>query len=198
MSTYINYKDRMTYSECDRIIGRPTYENIRKLEHQLIANAACTSTSLGGGAHRYLGLAKSPTAYALVSATLFVRPPYPPPLVANDTGPQIAAAERAHKEAVRLCTECEAIERIMKQQIINAIDQQYLRAILNSVTRDITLHVHEVLDHLYCTYENITPQSLQHKEFEVKTWFTIHRTLLIMSLTKLKRSQNLQHTRRYR
>jgi hypothetical protein len=56
----------------------------------------------------------------------------------------------------------------MKQQIINAIDQQYLCAIINSVTRDITLHVHEVFEHLYRTYGNITPQSLQQKEFEVK------------------------------
>ena len=94
MSTYINYKDRMTYSECDRIIGKPTYESIRRLGHQLIANAACTSTTLGGGSHRYLGLVKSPTAYALVSATPFVRPAHPPPLVAGGTASQVADRKR--------------------------------------------------------------------------------------------------------
>ena len=168
MSTYINFKDRMTYAECDRIIGKPTYESIRRLEHQLIANAACSSTSLGGGAHRYLGLIKSPTAYALVSATPFVRPTHPGPPIAGGTAPQIAARTAARREAIRIFTECEAIERIMKQQIINAIDQQYLRAIINSVTRDITLHLYEVFEHLYRTYGNVTPQSLQQREFETR------------------------------
>ena len=84
--TTINYKEKMTHTECDRIIGKPTYDTILNLENQIIAKTNCTSTSLGGGAHRYLGLAKSPTQYALISATAFVRPPHPGVLTITPDG----------------------------------------------------------------------------------------------------------------
>ena len=152
MSSIINYKDRMIHTDCDRLIGKPTYDTIRNLEYQIIANSTCATTVLGGGAHRYLGLVKTPTQYALISATAFVRPAHPGPSVAHaGTAAQIAAAERTDKENLRLYLECESIERTLKQQIISAIDRQYLRAIINTTTQDIQLRVDEIFQYLYRT-----------------------------------------------
>ena len=151
MSTHqnINYKDKMTHSECDRIIGKPTYETIQSLEYSIIANAACVPTSLGGGTHRYLGLVKNPTQYALISQTPFTRPVNPGPLVITPgTAPQMEQQNKTHQESIRLYNECDNIERTLKQQIINAIDKVYLRAIINITTQSIQLHVHEIFEYL--------------------------------------------------
>ena len=99
--TTINYKDKMTHSECDKIIGKPTYDTLLNLENQIIANTNCTSTPLGGGAHRYLGLAKSPTQYALISETAFIRPLHPGIFTPTPLGTaaQIETEKGVHKEA---------------------------------------------------------------------------------------------------
>ena len=166
----INYKDKMTHPECDRIIGKPTYETIQSLEYSIIANASCVPTALGGGAHRYLGLVKNPTQYALISPTAFIRPVHPGVLVIiPGTAPQMAQQSKTHQEALRLFNECDNIERTLKQQIVNAIDKVYLRAIINITTQSIQLHVHEIFEYLYRTYGNVTPQKLYAKESEVKS-----------------------------
>ena len=135
MHPIINYKDRMVYPECDRIIGTPTYDTIRKLEHQLIANSTCATTILGGGNHRYLGLIKTPEQYAIITSNPFIRPPHPGPITSNNgTTAQISSAERSYTESLRLYTKCEKIERVLKQQIMSSIDIQYLCTILNSTT----------------------------------------------------------------
>ena len=140
-----------------------------RLYKKIIAYTNCATTSLGGGNHRYLGLAKHPTQYALISGFPFVRPDHPAPLVFNGgTAAQLAAQESIHKEAVRLHNECESIERILKQQIVNVIEKQFLQAIINSTTRDIQLHLHEIFEYLYRTYGHVTPQVLQDRESEVK------------------------------
>mmetsp|Transcript_6273 Transcript_6273/g.9112 ORF Transcript_6273/g.9112 Transcript_6273/m.9112 type:complete len:87 (+) Transcript_6273:404-664(+) len=81
----------MKHQELTPIIGKPTYNSIRKIEREVIANTQCATTTLGGGNHRYLGLAKNPTAYALLSNTPFVKPTNPGQFTPseNTTGPQI-------------------------------------------------------------------------------------------------------------
>ena len=88
----------MTNPECDRIIGRPTYETIKHLENQIIGNTMCTTTTLGGGNHRFLGLGKTLDQYALISPVAFTRPNRPGALIlaAGLTGPQIAAETRTY------------------------------------------------------------------------------------------------------
>ena len=159
----------MTHTECDRIIGKPTYETIQALEHQIIANTACIATSLGGGAHRYLGLVKNPVQYALISQTPFTRPVHPGIIIITPgTAAQIAQENKTHDEQIRLFNECDTIERTLKQQVVNAIDNLYLRAIINTTTQAIQLHLHEIFDYLYRTYGNVTPQKLHARDTEVK------------------------------
>ena len=50
-----------------------------------------------------------------VAPGLFVPP-------ANGTGPQIAAAQAVHDEALRLFNECTMVEKILITQMRNAID----------------------------------------------------------------------------
>ena len=49
------------------IHGEPNFESIRTLQRELIINAQCVHSDLGGGAHGHLGLVISPEEYALHS-----------------------------------------------------------------------------------------------------------------------------------
>ena len=156
----VDWKSKMTHSDCDKIIGRPTFETIKTLENQIISNCTVTNTPLGGGNFRFLGLVKSPAAYALLSPIPFVRPPPPPPLVIplGADAAAIRVATEQHAQACKTWADCDEIERVLKKQIMNAIDKQYIKAIIHNTTQDIQLQVHEIFKHLYNAYGQVTAQ----------------------------------------
>ena len=43
-----------------RIHGEPTFESIKRLHKEVMANAQTVHSDLGGGVHRHLGLTLSP------------------------------------------------------------------------------------------------------------------------------------------
>src|SRR5688500_7301577 len=84
-----------------RVHGKPTFETLKVLLDELKANASSVPTTLGGGMYGHLGLVISPTRYATLTATPFVRPANPGPFTppAAGTGPQIQAAKDVWREA---------------------------------------------------------------------------------------------------
>ena len=65
-------------SQPTKIHGRPSFLQLRKLETELTVNAANIQCEVGGGAHGYLGLIKSPANYATIApGTPFVMPAQP-------------------------------------------------------------------------------------------------------------------------
>ena len=80
-----------------KIVGQPTYENIKELNEEINVNEASIVTAQGGRAQGHLELTVSPTVYATFSNTPFVQPTMP--IVVNPTnlqGPQIAEANQIY------------------------------------------------------------------------------------------------------
>jgi hypothetical protein len=74
----VNYRELFfEYTDLDRIHGEPNPENLLRFQKQLKANARTVYSNLGGAQHGHLFLVLSPTAYALISNTAFVRPTHP-------------------------------------------------------------------------------------------------------------------------
>ena len=144
----------MVHPDPDRIVGEPTYETIKALEHQIMANSQVTTTSLRGGHHRYLGLVKSPQAYALVSQVPFTAPESRGLLVIpNGVTAAVAADLRTnHEEAKRVFLEYENIERTLKNQIVSALDSKYTKALTNRTTNAIDSSIPQIFEYLYSTY----------------------------------------------
>ena len=141
-TTGINYKETyFQFKELTKIHGEPTYDTIKTLHDQIKANAASVPSTLGGGNLGHLGLVITPQQYALISNAPFDRPPHPGQCVipANSTQAQIQAIKDLHTEQLRIFNEVIGVEAALRQQINEAIENSYLKAIRNRQTNAIVM-----------------------------------------------------------
>jgi hypothetical protein len=120
-----------------RIHGQPTYESLQNsLITELKANASSVPSTLGGGQHGHLGLLLSDERYIALPDTLqWVTPGNPGPYVPIvGTGPVIEAAKDVWRELKQTFELCQATEKSLVAQLVEAIDPIYLRALLTRAT----------------------------------------------------------------
>jgi hypothetical protein len=153
-----------------KIHGKPTYESVQNVLTELKANAGSVPTTLGGGQHGHLGLLLSDARYTALAYTLhWVSPgnpgPFLPPI--TGTGPQIEGAKVVWQELKQTFELCQATEKALIAQVVEAIDPIYLRALLNRTTGQYSSNIRDLLNHLFNTYGKITPQQVKAKEMEL-------------------------------
>ena len=49
-------KANFTYPCLTAIVGKPSYESIKRIKQEILENAASVHSTLGGGQHRHIGL----------------------------------------------------------------------------------------------------------------------------------------------
>ena len=130
-----------------RIHGEPNFESIRTLQREVIINAQCVHSDLGGGAHGHLGLVLSPEEYALHSDAAYRRPTHPGIIVIppGTTNHLTNIYREQHRERLRVFHEVQAVEQALRQQIVTAIEPQYPEAFRNAATGRITDNVHQLI-----------------------------------------------------
>ena len=164
-----DYTSSMT--QPSKIHGRPTFLQLRKLEQQLIANAANIQCELGGGSHGYLGLLKSPEKYAIIAPdTPFVMPASPGQLVLpnNTTGHESFRLQQNHIIAVDKYKEAREVRKALGLMLKNAIDHEYVTEFLDSDTYLINQPLYDVLESLYAQYGQVRRQDLKTMERDVE------------------------------
>jgi hypothetical protein len=62
---------------------------------------------------------------------------------------------------------CQATEKALLAQVIDAIDTIYIRALLNRATGQYSSSIRDLMTHLFTTYGQLTPQQVKAKEAEV-------------------------------
>ena len=152
-----------------KVHGKPTYETLQVLATELKANAGSVPSTLGGGSHGHLGFLLSDIRYATLQNTIpWVTPgnpgPFGPPA---GTAAVIEAAKDVWKELKQQFDLCQATEKALVAQIVEAIDPMYLRALLNRATGQYSHSIRAVVTHLFATHGKITPQQVSAKEQEV-------------------------------
>ena len=153
-----------------KIHGKPTYPTLQTLHTELKANAGSVPSTLGGGLHGHLGLLLTDTAYATLQPTTpWVNPHNPGPFVppAAGTAAQLAAATSVWKDTHQQFEVYQATEKALIAQVIDAVDTIYLRALLNRATGQYSTSIRDVMDHLFGTYGQVTPQLVRANEVEV-------------------------------
>ena len=91
-----------------------------------------------------------------VAPGLFVPP-------AAGTGPQIAAAQAVHDEALCLFNECKMVEKILITQMRNAIDPKYFEDKLHATTRLPIGDIATILSNLFTAYGTVTQTHLEQE-----------------------------------
>lgn len=155
----------------DPIEGVPTYATIAALNLQLNVNASSITSHLGDGKHGLLALTITPEVYATISDVLFEAPMNPgpnTPLPDNATQHQIIESNRQHDECQRIWMQFTTTDNILRQQLIGAIDNIYLRAKSNVHTGYANIPTLELLTHLYNVYGNIQDHDLIKNDQEMK------------------------------
>eukprot|EP00957_Ditylum_brightwellii_P180906 13782443-Ditylum_brightwellii.AAC.1 len=132
------------------------------LQNEVRANMQSVTTILGGGRNGHLGMVMTPTNYALIPGTsIYDRPPQPTlVLPAGRMQYQIAQAKEQYYNDLCLFDECNTVEKIIIQEVVDTIDSKYLTAICDPAMHQITLSIPEILDHLFDNYSNIMAEKL--------------------------------------
>ena len=131
---------------------------------------------LGGGQLGYLALViDTPTYNGIPTSAPFVRPVDPGAFVpvqnagvatragapAPLTAADIATQKIAHDERKKQYNECQAVEAILRNQIIEAVDRTYLEPLRNSTTDRITSTIPAIFKFLMDTCGRLTPAQLE-------------------------------------
>ena len=178
-----DYTTKFQYKELTPIRGQPTLDTILQLYRQVKRNAQSVPTKLGGGQLGYLGLVLRPEDYrSIPNAEPFHRPVDLGTFIVQTprasrtssttgtvTAMDIANQKAIHEENVRIYWECQAVEQALRNQIIEAIDKDYLDALRNNHTDMINDPIPDIFDYLTTNYGQITEQELSDKEDALKT-----------------------------
>ena len=170
-----NYKDRyFQYKELDKIHGQPTIDSILTLLRQVKRNAQTVPTTRGGGQLGYLALVIDTASYnAIPGATAFTRPTDPGTFVVTQplgvravplTPTDIATQKIVFDESMRQYNECQAVEVALRNQIIEVIEDEYLRPLRNTTTDMINSPIQDIFTFLITTYGNLSPAQLRQRE----------------------------------
>ena len=146
----------------DKIHGEPSYETLKKLKKQLKANALAVPSTLGGGNFGLLGLVLTDPEYARISNEQFVEPNHPGTLVVPQftANHDLICLQEEHKAEKETYNDCMAVKKTLTKQIVGAVEPKYLKDIRDPVTISLLLPVHEILQHLFENYGQVTTEAL--------------------------------------
>ena len=72
-----------------------------------------------------------------------------------------------HTERMRIFREVSGVENALKQQIVAAVEPQYIQALQDQTTGRLNGTIAEVMKHLFQIYSRVTPQVLFEQEQKV-------------------------------
>ena len=152
------------------IQGTPTNKTLKRLKQELRANASSVELDLGGGDHGFLGLVLTDVEYATVSSTAFTAPAFPAPLTIPTGTDQVTALNlrEMHKEQKRAYYECKNVEKALQRHIQDAIEDKYLKSLIDDNTQLIKNDIPDILQYLFDTYGKIPSEEVKQKEIEIR------------------------------
>ena len=144
-----------------RINGEPNFFSLHYLLIELKANAGSVPTTLGGGAHGFIGMIISPATYFTIAPnTPFIISVHPGTLthVQGATHFQIQAATTTYNEQLITFHSYQLVQRALVQHVLEAMDAKYLSALRNRITGQVPSDIRSLILPLFRIYGKITPQ----------------------------------------
>eukprot|EP00957_Ditylum_brightwellii_P067710 5139814-Ditylum_brightwellii.AAC.1 len=160
----IDYKSTVFEKpELTHVHSEPTMSSLPTIQHKIRTNTQSVHTTLGGGMHGHLSLVTRVMNYATVlGMTAYICPPQPVlVLPTGGTQYQSTQAKEQYYNDLHLFNECNTIEKILIQQIVDAVDTKYLTASRDPITHQITLTIPEIIKHLFNNYGDVTTEELR-------------------------------------
>jgi len=147
---------KFKHKTLDKIDGRPTYAKLKHLRSQLVKNARGVKSSFGGGKKGHVGLILSAALYAADgNATAWEVPetegPYPiiDPTLSGEQKKRIIGRFIVRETDIK---KAEAVELLLKNQLTDAVDDDYITHLADEDGEYDDVTIHEILDHLFKRY----------------------------------------------
>ena len=147
-----------------RINGKPNFFSLNYLLIELKANAGSVPTTLGEGAHGFIGMIISPATYSTIAPnTPFVMPVHSGTLThaQGATHFQIQAATTTYNEQFITFHSYQLVQRALVQQVFEGINAKYLSALRNRITGQVPSDIRSLILPLFIIYGKNTPQQLR-------------------------------------
>ena len=84
---------------------------------------------------------------------------------------EIICLQQEHEREMETYRDCDAVERLLKKLIVNAINEDYLDEITDQVTYSINLPISGILTHLFRTYGGVEAEKVQEEEMKLLNYF---------------------------
>ena len=137
--------------------------SIAEAHAPLNKNATSVYSSRGNPALGHYILTELDAEYLLRAGIAFIitfNPGVHPIVAPGATDAQIAHVKREHEESTRKFRLFKAVDNALKNQLVNAIDDIYIKDIRDRVTGFATSFVRDIIQYLYRTYRLVTPAQL--------------------------------------
>ena len=149
-----------------RIIGKSNFSTLHLMLLQPKASASSVPITLCGRQHGYIKVILSPVTYATLDPIQPFEPPIHPEIIQGEhpaTQYEIALAKTLHDKSVRTFQLYLLIQRVLVQQVLDAIDKKYLSSLRNRFTGQVPSDIRDLILHLFCVYNKITLHQLKFK-----------------------------------
>ena len=170
-STVEKIVDNFPYTTLTPIAGLPDYESLAELHTQSNSNSSSIQSNLGGGNHGLLAITLEPAVLNTLTATPFVIPINPGAtavIPAASTAAQITSIRKAHDDATKAFHQYVNVDKALKQQLIEAVDDLYLKALRNKYVGFSNQTFLTMIAHLYLHYAKISPTDLSLNDQAMK------------------------------
>eukprot|EP00957_Ditylum_brightwellii_P134228 10233304-Ditylum_brightwellii.AAC.1 len=133
-----------------QVEGEPDYAAINAIIQQLYKNTATIPSSLGGGAHGYIGLVMEPTLYSSLSATAYNAPGAPTrTMLPGNASSQVRYNEDNHyRKELDIYENHITMDNVMKKQIQEVVEDVYIQQLCHKYSTYLGVTARNVLDHL--------------------------------------------------
>jgi hypothetical protein len=151
------------HSSLPKVIGEPTFEDLKFIWRLLNTNAMSVASYEGGGHHGHLGIIMTDEEYFTIVVDVFPVPASPGPSAANVAGMTaavIAETTRLHLEAAQVYRTYHNVDQAMKKLIIESFDNTYPNALSDEIVGYANCTSLQLLNHLLTYYAMIAPTEL--------------------------------------
>ena len=171
-STY-NFDDIFEHKTLDKIYGEPDTKSLQKLFKQLKRNARSVTSPLGGGQYGHLFMVIPDEEWRnLPGTTPVISPTDPGPfrLEGRLTAAEIAVHQKAHEEAKKKYNKYQALHRVLRNQLVSAIEPCYLDPIRCELTDMVNAPITEIITFLQDSYGKMTVNEIEQVTTNIKNF----------------------------
>ena len=177
-----------------KIFGEPDAKSLQQLFKQLKRNAQSVPSTLGGGQYGHLFMVSTDEEWQNLPGTTPVLAPADPGDFTLDGRPsaaEIAVREKTHEKEKKKYEKYQALKRILRAQLVAAIEPAYLDPIRCDITDMINLNITEIMEFLQTTYGKLTVNQKEEEIANIKNLSYDPSTSINVLLTAVQEHADL-------